>query len=429
METEPNWSVCVKGEQRDGVYSRDAIIGLAGYPHDVLLWQPGQADWTAPAETPGFSRDVAPVEDEPLDEPAGLLGGPPDWIWAGAGVLLFIAGALIAYYTHDPNRAPELQPGLPSPVALPAVESASPAPPLESPAPQTAPQPPREPVPHITSLDPPAVKPGDMVIIYGTGFSTNIKHNIVRMDDYQMLGGNVSVFRRVTGKLRMLSCATNEIRFLVPTDANTTTLSVRVGRYKSNSMPLTVMRPHIARMMPVSAVPGQKLTVQLQGTYTHFDKSQTTFHLDAPSVKVISYDVISPTRIQASLDIHPYSPLGLKSVTVTTGSEKARYAPGFRIEMRDAPVIARVEVLSPGWVPTLDGTSRHKISHPMIRIHGQHFRPNLVENRVKVNGRGCVLHDASTEAIDFGLPSDIKEGELSVTVDRRESNSVHVRVP
>jgi len=79
--------------------------------------------------------------------------------------------------------------------------------------------------------------------------------------------------------------------------------------------------PYVNYVAPSSADPGESLTVEISGGYTHFG-SQTTVDLGS-GITVTDVNVWEPTLLYADISIDPGATLGPRTVKVTTGEEVA----------------------------------------------------------------------------------------------------------
>ncbi len=315
----------------------------------------------------------------------------------------------------------------------------SPAPPEKPAAPEPVPAPPAVEVappsgPRIFELIPPAVVPGEWLTVRGEGFNTNPSLNWVMFetpDGYSLPDNHIPAS----------SGTTNEIHVLVPAYANTPVVFVRVygekGSKETGVLPIEIMRPQVVRMFPTSAVPGQRLTVEIEGKYTHFAQGVTELSSDHPWVAVESCRVESPTRLRADLSVNPNSVLQAMHIKVATANEVVRYQPGLVVMMDQNPVVERVEYLrARTTVPALSGRaqSAYLIQVDGFRVTGGGFRPNLTQNEVACGGSRCVVLDASLTGLVALFPPGFTDGDLVVTVHGANSaewvsRPAHIRIP
>ena len=99
------WHVSINGEQTDGLYTADEIRLLPEFPHAVLIWKAGMAEWSRPGDSEDF-RATLPAEDEVPDD----IAPPVDFVpWIAGAVFLFVASALMSYHVYsklDPQERP-----------------------------------------------------------------------------------------------------------------------------------------------------------------------------------------------------------------------------------------------------------------------------------------------------------------------------------
>jgi len=100
----------------------------------------------------------------------------------------------------------------------------------------------------------------------------------------------------------------------------------------------------VAFVEPYRAPAGSTLTTTITGVNTNFNAS-SSISFAGTSISISSINVISPTKIEATISIPAGTALGLKDITVTTGSEVALGA-GL-LEVTAAPVTPMVISITP----------------------------------------------------------------------------------
>ncbi len=285
--------------------------------------------------------------------------------------------------------------------------------------------------PRITEVIPPAVYPGGSVTLKGEGFSPNPKENVILR---QVLSPEQEqVLLLISRSLLVPTNATEtELQFKMPeTEGGATTcLLVRVGTRKSNVVPIDVIRPLIVRMSPTNAAPGQKVTLEIEGKFTHFRQGVTKLEIggeDGQLAKVESFEVESTNKVKAVVSVSEYAPQRTLAVKASTGNEIVHYNFGFTVRTEQGPVVEQVESLDPGVVANADGSDRVRLSFPGMRIRGRNFQPNMVESRVFCGGRECVVMSASRTALVAYFPRGQTEGDVYVQVGNRKSDAVRVK--
>lgn len=81
--------------------------------------------------------------------------------------------------------------------------------------------------------------------------------------------------------------------------------------------------PRILQAQPPAGEPGTSLTVLLSGENTNFADGESAVIFSGTGIVVNEVRVLNETSLEADIDIEAAAPLGIRSVTVTTGSEVA----------------------------------------------------------------------------------------------------------
>ncbi len=286
--------------------------------------------------------------------------------------------------------------------------------------------------PTIRDLSPRAVKPGDEVTVRGEGLSTNADFYSVFVTE--SLRPQDSVSEKTTEmRIKPNQTARSELRFSLPKQQIGGRAYVRVmgDGGLSDYQFVDVVSPILSGIEPANGAPGERLTVQITGLNTHFEPGVTTVWFGGPNaawVRIESVEVMNSTSLRVKVFIDEPSRLGPVAVQATTGQEIAPAHPYtyFTIRFKDAPVIERVEVLSPSQMASLSGRQG---SSPGLRIHGRDFHRDEFGSRVFLGTRLCdVLSGSQTELLTF-VPEGETEGDVRVEVIGCTSQPVHVRMP
>ena len=190
--------------------------------------------------------------------------------------------------------------------------------------------------PILTSMVPASGRQGQTVMSTITGLYTHWVQGQTQVD----LGAGVTV-----NSVTVQSATTLMIQLTV--DVNATpgirNLTVTAGTEvvsASNVFTVNVGIPVIQSVIPATGQLGQSLPITITGQFTHFAQgtSQVSF---GSGITVNSVSVASVTSLTAQISITPGAALGLRTVTVTTGSEVASLPNGFTVEA-GTPVLLTV---------------------------------------------------------------------------------------
>jgi 6-phosphogluconolactonase (cycloisomerase 2 family) len=107
-----------------------------------------------------------------------------------------------------------------------------------------------------------------------------------------------------------------------------------------NGFTVLVGAPRVTQLSPVSGRQAQTLDVTVTGQFTNFVQGQTTANFGV-GIATTALAVTSPTVAVATIAIQPSATVGVRSVTVTTGSEVATSIVGFNVTPGQ-PVVASV---------------------------------------------------------------------------------------
>jgi len=92
-----------------------------------------------------------------------------------------------------------------------------------------------------------------------------------------------------------------------------------------------ILSPTILGVTPPNGRQGSQLTIAVRGVNTNFVQGSTTLDLEN-DIDVTSITVLSPTSLQATLNIDPNARVGNRDITVTTGAEVAIRRQAFRVD-------------------------------------------------------------------------------------------------
>jgi uncharacterized protein (TIGR03437 family) len=196
--------------------------------------------------------------------------------------------------------------------------------------------------------------------------------------------------------------------------------------------------PSIA-VTPNSAAAGRDVTVEIQGTGTHFVDGQTVVGFGTPDVVVRRVWVVSPTRLVAVISVSPRAPVTGATVSVLTGSELALAPAGFRVEAAAttasaAPVIGFQALVNsatgqprvaPGSLATLFGTNLALGGTASANVP---LPTTLGGTTVTLNDRPVPLLLVSPTQINMQLPFSLTPGPAILRVNNGAETSAPMAV-
>jgi hypothetical protein len=133
----------------------------------------------------------------------------------------------------------------------------------------------------------------------------------------------------------------------------TATVPTRFSNTLAN-LALAAVRPTVATIEPGSAPRGTTLSVELTGAGTGFGPG-STIAVAGTGVQVTATDVLSPTRISATLEVAPDAALGFRDVTVSTPGAGSATGLG-ALQVGAAPTVPTLVSVTPAVLPA--GTQR-----------------------------------------------------------------------
>ncbi|MBI4547216.1 MAG: M36 family metallopeptidase [Ignavibacteriae bacterium] len=95
----------------------------------------------------------------------------------------------------------------------------------------------------------------------------------------------------------------------------------------------------IADVTPNSGNQGDSLTIAIIGSNTNFQDGVTEVSFSSSGINVLAVRVLSPTQLEADIQIDSLAPLGYRDVFVTTGPEVATALSAFNVAARPVEVI------------------------------------------------------------------------------------------
>ncbi len=200
------------------------------------------------------------------------------------------------------------------------------------------------PSPAITSIDPSSARQGDTVMV-----TVNVQNLTLDASATADFGPGLTV-----QSIEIVNPSTARVRLLVDSAAELGTRQVRItsqGSAASLANAFTVLAkatqsPAIVSISPSAGSQGQKVNVTIRaenlplGTDTTVDFGEF--------VKVIHLDVINENLLIAQIEVDPFAPLGIRTVTVRSGGLAASQPGGFEVNRSvvGTPVIQSVSPAS-----------------------------------------------------------------------------------
>ncbi|MBI1808143.1 MAG: M36 family metallopeptidase [Ignavibacteria bacterium] len=185
--------------------------------------------------------------------------------------------------------------------------------------------------PSILSIAPPAGAVGDSLTVIVSSINTNFTNSSV-LD----LGAGISVSNvaavtptKLSARIRVDTAATIGFRSVTVTTGGEVASEDVPGPFLVTSTSLEIAV--IAQVLPGTAYQGDSLTIAITGSNTHFETGTSDVSFSGSGITVLAVRVLSPTQIEADLQIDPLAPLGYRDVFVTTGVEVATALNAFNV--------------------------------------------------------------------------------------------------
>jgi len=194
--------------------------------------------------------------------------------------------------------------------------------------------------PLITSLNHASIQQGQTESLTITAQFTHFAQGTTLID----LGAGITVTAvTVSSPTSVTAQITADVAAAVGTRTLTVTTGTEVVTL-TNVFNVTANTPLITTLNPGSGQQGQQnLAVGITGAFTHFVQGTTQPSFGA-GITVASLTVTSSTSATAVVNIDPAAAVGLRTVTLTTGSEVASFVNGFTV----GPPTPIIQSLNPG---------------------------------------------------------------------------------
>jgi hypothetical protein len=169
------------------------------------------------------------------------------------------------------------------------------------------------------------------------------------------------------------------------------------------NLALAAVRPTLATVEPGSAPLGATLSVELTGADTSFAAGSTVV-VSGTGVQVSDVDVLSPTRMVATLVVDANADLGFRDVTVSQGPGQAATGIG-ALQVVAAPATATLLSVAPA---TLAAGSKHEVrisggaTHFGATSHAD-FGPGVTADITSVTATSLVADVSVTPGAAVGL--------------------------
>lgn len=147
----------------------------------------------------------------------------------------------------------------------------------------------------------------------------------------------------------------------------------------------------IQNIDPVSAVPGDAVTISVIGTGTHFKQGATKFVFSSSDVDVLSTTVYSPSTASAFVRVNASAKVGGITLIIQTGAESTKPLPFNIIAVPNAGVMADMEVLPVQSISISDFDVNHLNTAPLIfDVTVDNYNPTVLSGataKLEINGQ------------------------------------------
>ena len=280
----------------------------------------------------------------------------------------------------------------------------------------------------IATTSPSAGEPGvTNISVTGSGFPSGaIAASNVTVSLKPPAGGSVVTTHATT--VATVVGTTRRVSFTIPTSvsvpaptAYTVSLagatSSEVAFASSNTASLTIdPAATLANVTPNTGQTGQRLTVSITGSFSHFVQNASLASFGA-GITVNSTTITSATQASVSLTIGSNASPGSRTVTMTTGIEVASLLNGFTVtSVTGGPTISD---FNPKSAPV--GT--------LITATGMNLQPNTgsaAQFAIAKQGGGTLTGFASTASatsLTFIIPAGAATGIVGITVNGVNANT------
>jgi RHS repeat-associated protein len=196
--------------------------------------------------------------------------------------------------------------------------------------------------PALTSVFPAAGYIGDQVAVTINGQGTHFAQGVTQLDFGPGVAVNsVTVTSPTTLAVQLVISPVAELGTRTVTASTGTEVVSLPGAFAVMNV---VSLPTLTTVVPAAAPPGASLAVVVSASNTHFVQG-ATFASFGPDIVVDSVSVSTPTSLTANITVGGTAAIGVRSVTVATGSEVASLASGFAVSAT-APAITQISPTS-----------------------------------------------------------------------------------